>query len=209
MKRKIDVWREYKSSKLSEYFSAFSRLSEKGHEKECANFRIKNKKLLLDMLSLKRFVEDEKAKAYDLYQKDHPKKDDEFSNKLKELSEIVESSNDNFEAIFEAIIETGPEVMGILVRSLYFLHLDDSYIPNFVNLNKQDLEFLERFEYKGQSIFGKGISKYRLALEMLEEGMSVEDTRDILYYATKIEWKSTIYEFPESNVRIIGDIQLK
>jgi hypothetical protein len=97
------------------------------------------------------------------------------------------------------------EVMARVVQSLYCLHYGDVE-QNLFPLQEQDLAFLERFEYKGRKMFSKGVERYRLGLEMISDGLSVDHVREQLGYATSYTYRGRQYSWPEADFQVKGEI---
>ncbi|MDO8508115.1 MAG: hypothetical protein Q7S27_00355 [Nanoarchaeota archaeon] len=124
-----------------------------------------------------------------------------FSHKYK--AQIVADANKNSA---KDILSTD-EVMARIVDSLYSLYFDEVTQHNFP-LNKEDLNFLSGFEYKGKKIFKKGIEKYTLGLEMIGDGVSKDEIKKQLEYSTSFTYKGRTYNWPESKFSIKGNLPM-
>ena len=71
---------------------------------------------------------------------------------------------------------------------------------------EEDLNFLGRFTYKGQPLFKKGIEKYRVGQQMINDGIAPEDVKAKLEHAAEFEYESKKYSWPETDFRINGAI---
>ncbi len=98
------------------------------------------------------------------------------------------------------------EVLARIIDAMYSIYLgpvtDTKFTPT-----EDDLKFLERFEYCGNKMFEKGISKYRLARQMANDGIAHEEIKKKLEYATSFEYKGKKFSWPASRFRIKGEFQ--
>ena len=109
------------------------------------------------------------------------------SNSMRSLEEITEPH----------------EIMARMVDSLYSLYtgkVTEHYFP----LTEADLEFLGKFEFRGERIFKKGLEKYQVMLEMVAEGKDTEFVRKLLRRAVELKWKGRVYSWPEQEIEIKG-----
>ncbi len=100
------------------------------------------------------------------------------------------------------------EVMARVVQSLYCLHYGEVE-QNLFPLTYADLDFLERFEYEGRKMFAKGIEKYRLGLQMIDDGYSADSVKEMLGYATSFSYKGRMYSWPEADFAVKGEIPVE
>jgi len=103
----------------------------------------------------------------------------------------------------ERIEETIYECGELLAREF-----DEMYSLNFDNfeLNDKSLEFWSSFVLNGEMMFGKGISKYSLALKMRDNGVSPEKIKANLEYAEEYRYRGKEYSWPAADFTIIGRI---
>ena len=108
-----------------------------------------------------------------------------------------------------SILNNPDEIMARVVDSLYSLYFGPVTQSNF-QLNEDDLDFLEKFKFvkdnKEILLFRKGIEKYKIGLQMLEEGYDPIEIREKLEYATAFKFKGIEYNWPESEFKIKGKI---
>jgi len=105
----------------------------------------------------------------------------------------------------DQILGNPDEVFARMVDSLYSLH----YGPvkqNFFPLNDNDLEFMGRLEYKGEKLFKKGLEKYRVGREMIEDGIDPKEVKEKLEYATEFSYEGKNYSWPESDYSVGGKL---
>lgn len=99
------------------------------------------------------------------------------------------------------------ETMARMINSLYNLYYGPAQL-NLFQLNKEDLDFLLTFTYKGKQLFKKGIEKYGVGLEMLSDGFTPEQIKEKLEFAASFEYKGRTYLWPEANFEIKGQIPI-
>ena len=73
-------------------------------------------------------------------------------------------------------------------------------------LKPQDLEFLSHFEYQGKQLFKKGIEKYHVALNMLEDGQDPKQVQTTLQQATDLEYEGKEFCWHDNNFTMQGTI---
>ncbi len=140
----------------------------------------------------------------------HQIETEETLDLLKDTSSGISSfkslliSTSNIYAI-DQILNNPDEVMARVVHSLYALYFGET-TDNKFSLNEDDLKFLDRFTYKGKRLFHKGIERYHLGREMIKEGISPEEVKQKLEYATSVSHKGNQYSLPEANFHIKGKI---
>ena len=92
------------------------------------------------------------------------------------------------------------EIVAIMIWSLYALNLSKD-MADFHLLNRKDLEFLEKFSYKGVKMFRIWIEKYRLWLKMKKSWVSERRIRrrllDAEHYRDPYTWKT--YNWPRAD----------
>jgi len=125
----------------------------------------------------------------------------------KEIRELMELNTHGIENLKQENLyrEFFDEAMARIIDSLYSCYFGE-YTQDKLPLTESDLKFLERFRYKGKPMFGKAISKYRLGLQMKEDGYSPEEIGELLEYATEFTYRGKKYKWPENNFRIKGRI---
>lgn len=114
--------------------------------------------------------------------------------KRKEDMKIRDTSNN-------ASITRDQTILGVIVRtigSLYDIHLGKPDYLSF-QLNEQDLDFLSQFKIKGKTVFEKGISRYRVALEMVGDGVEPAKVRERLLHAGSFSYNGKEYLWPKNN----------
>jgi hypothetical protein len=112
----------------------------------------------------------------------------------------ADSNKRSMNAIF-----TTDEIMARIVNSVYSLHFGKPDLHNFTP-GEEDLKLMERCAYKGQPLFRKGTEKYRLGMQMIKDGMTPENVKEQLEYATKFSYKGKEYSWPETDFSIKGGI---
>ncbi len=66
---------------------------------------------------------------------------------------------------------------------------------------EEDLEFLSRIRYNGSQVFEKCISKYKLGIKMIRDGIPIEKVRE-LEYANKFSYNGINYSWPENSFKL-------
>jgi len=100
-----------------------------------------------------------------------------------------------------AVFGDEDEVMARVVDSLYDLYFGPVQQNSF-QLNRNDLAFLQRFTYDGKPLFKKGVERYSIALDMIEQGHKPEEVRKILLNAHTFRWKNKVYEWDPTIIPI-------
>jgi hypothetical protein len=141
----------------------------------------------------------------------------ELNTPLEQFSEIEDMNlgrqnsrlRDNLaksnEETIEKILGNPNEVMARVIDSLCSLYFGSVNISKFP-LNEDDLQFLEKFKFRGDLIFKDNIAKYRLAKRMIEDGLSPDHVKKSLEYVSDIHYKDKVYNFSLSPVVITGRI---
>ncbi len=139
-----------------------------------------------------------------------------FSNAIEAFYQL-NSSLESIDYIFDIfvsvdnqvkiseVLDNPNEVMARMVDSLYSLYYG-AVTQNKFPLSEEDLQFLERFNYKGEQLFRKGIEKNRLGLKLLEDGWTPERVKQELEYATVVRFEGRTYRWSENNFDIKGSI---
>lgn len=66
-------------------------------------------------------------------------------------------------------------------------------------LKEKDLEFLGKYSINGEPLFKENIEKYRLGMQMIEDGFKPEDVREMLKSAKAFLYKDKEYRWPGNN----------
>jgi hypothetical protein len=127
---------------------------------------------------------------------------------LKSSSQLSESSYKfNFsKKMTQNILGDPHEVFARMVDSLYKLYLTSEPTDLNFKLKPQDLEFLSHFEYQGKQLFKKGIEKYHVALNMLEDGQDPKQVQTTLQQATDLEYEGKEFCWHDNNFTMQGTI---
>jgi len=122
------------------------------------------------------------------------------------ISRLVYQSNIHQ---LDKILNDPNEVMARVVDSLYSVYFGP-VTQNKFPLTEQDLDFLAGFKVKRNGmvipLFAKGIEKYRVGMEMIEEGHRPEAVKRQLEHSNYFAFKGRIYHWPEANFKIKGNI---
>ena len=89
---------------------------------------------------------------------------------------------------------------------MYQVYLEEEPTTHNFKLKQQDLEFLSQFEYQGKQLFKKGVEKYQVALDMLEDGQAPKQVQATLNQATDFEYKGKTYCWHNNHFTINGKI---
>ncbi|MBI4451651.1 hypothetical protein HY642_06775 [Candidatus Woesearchaeota archaeon] len=99
----------------------------------------------------------------------------------------------------DQILNDPNEIMARVIDSLYSLYYGEVE-QNHFPLDKKDLEFLEKFTYNGKQMFSKGIERYRLGRQMLQDGIPADTVKQQLEYAKSFSYRGKNYDWPEADV---------
>jgi len=99
------------------------------------------------------------------------------------------------------------ETWSRLFHSLMHVYVgEDCLAPGRFRLTEDEIKVFDAMRYNGQPMFQNAVSKYRLALRMLEDGVSLEEIRGLLEFAEHFKYKGETYLWPATNVQIVGEI---
>jgi len=92
---------------------------------------------------------------------------------------------------FLKILQDTDEVMARVIESLYSLYTGP-FATDQYPLTRSDLDFLDRFTYRGGRVFGKGVDRYRSFIGLIESKLPVDVARAKAYKSVpEIEFKVT------------------
>ncbi|MFC1767288.1 hypothetical protein ACFLZ2_01890 [Candidatus Margulisiibacteriota bacterium] len=95
------------------------------------------------------------------------------------------------------------EVLAREVEALVSVYLGPDR-EGYYKLNERELLMFEKMEYKGKPMFKKAVEKYRLGMQMMEDGIGWGKVQDELQYATSYMYNGKQYSWPEtkSNLQV-------
>jgi len=97
------------------------------------------------------------------------------------------------------------ELLARMYESIYGMYYGPPNVDN-LPLTENDLAIFEQFVYEDEILLPKGLEKYRLGRQMLDDGMSEEAVKTELEYATSYRYKGKKYTWPEVDFTIVGEI---
>ncbi len=92
--------------------------------------------------------------------------------------------------------------MGDSLMNVYFGPIGQKLYP----ITDHDIGFWRRFRYKGQLMFGKQVEKAETGMQMIRDGYTPLQVRQLLEYAEAFTYKERTYSWPAAGFRIRGEI---
>lgn len=136
---------------------------------------------------------------------DKTRDDQEMSKKY--MIEILEDKIYKNTQHLDMILGEPDEIMARIIESLYSLYYGKPTMSCFP-MNEQDYEFLGRFRLNGKQVLRKGIERSMVRDEMVRDGYSPQEARDMLEHATSFEYNGKKYSWPDADFTIKGKIPL-
>jgi hypothetical protein len=163
--------------------------------------KIKQKNLLVKIKVFK--------KSLKLLSRPHPSSFFNMSQLLSFHNNSFHNIQDTFvhntnSKLIRQILEDPNEFMARKIQALYSLHFS-KVLYNLFPLSKEDLTFLSQFSLHDQPLFQQALEKYKIGLEMIENGSDEKQVRNTLLYATEFTWKNTKYSWPKTPVSFTGN----
>ncbi|MBL7051765.1 MAG: hypothetical protein ISS01_01610 [Nanoarchaeota archaeon] len=88
------------------------------------------------------------------------------------------------------------------IYSLDFQEMNEQGWP----LTRESLDFWSRFTVNGEPMFGKGIEKYGLALDLIEKGKDPEKVKEKLEFAEDFKYQRNSFNWASEDFQVQGDI---
>jgi len=133
-------------------------------------------------------------------------------NEIISISEKRTDEEDDFSKKYVSAKTPHPyldpnEFLARLYESMYTLYFGKVTFSH-LTLSDDDLLFFTWFKHGNKPMFSKGIEKYRLAKEMISDGMDKETVKKELEYAKSYSYAGKNYFWPESKIKIKGELKV-